>query len=173
VDLGECSKVLEKEAQVQSEGQHQAVTEIILFDRTVREDVPFLITRLAQSDMAQYMKKHGPFSFEDAYTLSLNTADAINNFHKKRIVVSDLQPANVLLFRARHGKLVGKLADFGGAVHLGIPEEYAIVSDDYAPPEFGNVRSNFLFDVYGWAAGIVYPAFTGHVGFPMPFGMRI
>lgn len=165
--------LLKKEAQIQNEVNHPYVSPVVLFDQSIQgnNDSPFLVTPLAKTDLAKYLKKHGPPSAEAAYSLCEGLADALNTFHKNGIVVSDIQPANILLYKdPKDARLTGKLSDFGGAAHINRNDEYLLATGDYEAPEFHTqARPQPTLDQYGWAAGIVHPVFTGRLGRPQPF----
>lgn len=168
-------RIIEKEAAIQAEVTHPAVTPIVVFDRTKTRygTTPFIIMPLAATDLKRYIRDRGALPPKEAYRLSLQSAQAIQSFHAKGIVVSDIQPANILFFRRPNGEMQGKLADFGGAAHIDNPFEEILGSDNYVAPEFDDAAPNVLLDQYAWAAGAVHPSFTGRLGSPRAFALDV
>jgi len=159
----------EREAELQQIVHHQGITPVVLFDRTAVNGEPFLVTRLATSDLEMHVLLHGELPAESAYVLSETIAEALAALHNESIIFSDLKPSNVLLFKNRKGVMKGRLTDFGGAGYSDRPN--TLVADkNYKAPEFDETvhseRAEFTLDQYGWAKGIVGPSFTGQLGKP-------
>lgn len=178
-------QILTKEAIIQQElSPHPHISPVVLFDRC-RDDLspievsPFIVSPRASTDLSKFIRRKGALLFDQAYSLSEKLGGALAAAHSKNIVVCDLKPENVLLDLDRNAsRITGKLTDFGGAAHIGNIDELWFADWDYAAPEFHEIpspvdHSNLKVDQYGWASGIVYPSFTGHMGSPQPFQKTI
>jgi serine/threonine protein kinase len=159
--------IIRKEGAIQSEMAHAHIAPVVLFDAYTNEsgrEIPFIVTPLAQTDLQAYLDKRGPLPPEQALALSEQIAGALDAIHKKDVIFSDMKPSNVLLYKSADNAILGRVTDFGGAIHTDFPKgEYPWVSPAYAAPEASLKVSELTTaaDQYGWVMGVVYPALIG------------
>ncbi|HMA94886.1 MAG TPA: serine/threonine-protein kinase, partial [Polyangiaceae bacterium] len=81
---------------------------------TLSTGVPYLVMEyLEGGDLAQWLKKHGRMSIEQAVEFVLQALEAIADAHGLGIVHRDLKPANLFCVRRSDGLFSIKLLDFG------------------------------------------------------------
>ncbi|MBK6406115.1 MAG: serine/threonine protein kinase [Holophagales bacterium] len=97
----------EREAQVLAQLQHPNIASIYGLEES--SGVRALVMELVEGeDLAERLKR-GPLPLEDALSVALQIADALEAAHEKGIVHRDLKPANVML--TSEGQV--KVLDFG------------------------------------------------------------
>ncbi len=159
-----------KEAAIQREVSHPNITPVVLFDYHrealfSQRGTPFMVTPLARTDLWNLVDDQ--ISPERAYALSEGVAHAVATLHDQGIVHADIKPKNILIYKHRRMGIAGKLADFGGAVHVNengaIREgEWFHMTHTYAAPEaIQSLSPTPAHDQYGWGLGVAYTAFTG------------
>lgn len=153
---------LVREAEIQKQFSHPHITPVVLFDVTVSDtNDPFLITPLAQTDLNRLVTEETPIVSEVAQSVSLQVASALDVIHEEGLTHGDIKPHNVLLDQTDSG-IIARLTDFGSAVQIGAYETNPVFATElYAAPERSGGVCSPEVDQYAWAAGVVYPSFTG------------
>ncbi|MCA9603318.1 MAG: serine/threonine-protein kinase [Polyangiales bacterium] len=131
---------------------------------------PFLVLEQVPGlRLDHFLEKHGPLSIDEAESLVLQIADALEHIHARGVTHRDLKPANILVERTR-GELHATLIDFGIASASwadSITEARQTLGTlKYMSPEqtFGvNAPSHFA-DLWGLTV-VAYECLAGRVPF--------
>jgi serine/threonine protein kinase len=91
-------------------------------------------------DVEELIREQGPLMPEDARSIVVQVAQALDYAHRMEMVHRDIKPSNILITR-QHGRCIAKLADLGLA-RGGLEDETRMTADgstvgtvDYMPPE--------------------------------------
>ncbi|RYE39679.1 MAG: hypothetical protein EOP24_43580 [Hyphomicrobiales bacterium] len=118
------------------------------------------------------IQRHGPLSLEDALTLGVKLAGALETAHRIGILHRDVKPSNILL--TEYGE--PKLTDFGIAHITGAFETATGIvtgSPAFTAPEVLKGSSpSVASDVYGLGATL-FSALTGHAAFERRSGEQL
>ncbi|KAI9015351.1 kinase-like domain-containing protein [Hyaloraphidium curvatum] len=81
------------------------------------DDPPMIACPLAAADLLNYLwkRREQPDYWKLAGGLLRDVAAGLAHCHGRSIIHADLKPTNVLVFEDNHGKVVAKIADFGGS----------------------------------------------------------
>lgn len=123
---------------------------------------PFFVMRyMAGGSLVDWLKKHGPFSLEDAAIIIEKLAAGLNYAHQKGIIHRDIKPDNVLFDKDNHPYLtdfgVAKLTEAGTSITSDEP----VGTPAYLSPEQledGDVDKRS--DIYSMGV-MVYEMLTG------------
>lgn len=77
----------------------------------------YVMEFLEGESLADYIKREGPLSFEQASYFLRPVAEAIAELHARHLTHYDIKPANIILTRGRDGKQWAVLIDFGLSKH--------------------------------------------------------
>ena len=122
----------------------------------------YIVMEYVEGDsLDQYMKKHGPLSFREAFELLQPIIQSLSQIHKNGLIHRDISPSNLIL--DKYGKL--KLIDFGTARTVRDEDEKSIsimLKPGFSPPEQYDPHGNQgpWSDVYSLCASI-YKLITG------------
>ncbi len=65
----------------------------------------FAMELVGGGNVAQHIKAHGPFAWENAVKIAIDVMEALAHAHQKGLVHGDVKPANILLSKDRRAKL--------------------------------------------------------------------
>lgn len=123
------------------------------------ERIFLVMEYLEGSDLADYLKEHGPLSLEHALRLLAPVSQALTQMHEQGLLHRDVSPDNILIPEAGSAKLI----DFGSALRVAAGAATTIVvKPGYAPPEqYASPEDQGTWtDTYALAATI-YQCLTG------------
>ena len=165
-------RVQEAEARLAARLNHHALT--TLFDAGIdisdpdRPQIHLVMERVPGHDLKHHLVHEGALTPGQVAELGLDITEGLQHLHLQGFLHRDIKPANVLLARSDIERTRGKLADFGIASIIGVPEdgEYTTGTAAYISPEQVEGRDpTVASDVY--ALGLVLlEALTGHVAYP-------
>lgn len=124
----------------------------------------YVMEYLEGESLADYVKRHGPLSEQEAVCIMRPIIDAVSFLHRNRITHLDIKPANIMLSKDAEGKARPVLIDFGLSKHYNADGTATSTinlqgySDGYAPVEQYVGISTFspASDVYSLAATILF-----------------
>ena len=160
-----------REARMAARVNHEAVLPI--FDHGTLDDGRLYLTmRLVEGpDLAELIEGRGRLSLQEAVSILLPIAEALEAAHERDLVHRDVKPSNVLL-EPHGGGWRPYLADFGlarpqkGSVKYTRTGEVLGTVDFMAPEQVhGNTTIDGRADVYAFGA-VLYNALTGQVPYP-------
>jgi eukaryotic-like serine/threonine-protein kinase len=161
-----------REARMAARVNHDAVLPI--FDHGTLDDGRlFLTMRLVEGpDLAELIARRGQLSLQEAVSILLPIAEALDAAHDEHLVHRDVKPSNVLL-EPHKGGWRPYLADFGlarpqkGNVKYTRTGQLLGTVDFMAPEQVrGNTAIDGRADVYAFG-GLLYNALTGEVPYPL------
>jgi serine/threonine protein kinase len=166
-------QIQEAEARLAAGMNHHALT--TLFDAgidTTDPDNPqvyLVMERIPGMDLRRHLKQDGPLTAAQLAYLGFDLAEGLQFVHEHGFLHRDIKPANVLIADRRlETRVRGKLADFGIASIIGLPDdgEYTTGTIAYLSPEQVDGQApTTASDIY--ALGLVLlEALTGQVAYP-------
>ena len=131
---------------------------------------PYIVMPYHSRDtLDSWIKGHGPLAVDEALTIGVRLAGALETAHRAGVLHRDVKPPNVLL--TTYGE--PQLSDFGIARIAGSRETAANIlvgSPSYTAPElFEGRAASIAADVYGLAA-TVFTLLCGEPPFPFRSG---
>jgi serine/threonine protein kinase len=157
--------LFEQEARILAALDHPNIAMIYSLERS--EDLSFITLQLVPGDTLAVRLTDGPLTLEDAISVALQTASALEAAHKKGVIHRDLKPANILV--TPDG--VVKVLDFGLAQMLrsdSLSEERAdhvTGTAGYMSPEQFQLRAPDVWtDIWSFGC-IIYECLTGTKAF--------
>ncbi|MBX3085576.1 MAG: protein kinase [Anaerolineae bacterium] len=154
----------EREAKMTATLEHVHILPVIDFGQA--NGYSYLVTRLLDQSLADYVQKTQPLALAEIARLLGQIADALDYAHQRQVVHRDLKPENVLMDNQKNCFL----ADFGIAylVEGGqtlTAEGMVIGTPAYmAPEQFGGERGTVASDIY--ALGVMlYEMVCGRLPF--------
>jgi serine/threonine protein kinase len=155
----------EQEARILAALDHPNIAMIYSLERA--EDVAFITLQLAAGDTLAVRLADGPLTIEEAISVGLQTASALEAAHKKGVVHRDLKPANIQV--TPDGEV--KVLDFGLAQMLtsdSLSEERVdrvTGTLGYMSPEQFQLRpSDIRMDIWSFGC-IIFECLTGTKAF--------
>lgn len=135
--------------------------------------IDFFTMELVEGEtLADYLRRHGPLSPEQARPLILQIASGLGALHDCEIVHRDLKPSNVLLQRVEAGVTRVVLTDFGIARFIGDGTAAATLqapimgTPDYmAPEQLTGKAAGAATDLFSFGI-LLYEMLTGAKPFP-------
>ncbi len=93
--------------------------------------------RVPGHDLKHHLAHEGALTPGQVAELGLDLTEGLQHLHQQGFLHRDIKPANVLLARSDIERTRGKLADFGIASIIGVPEdgEYTTGTAAYISPE--------------------------------------
>ena len=122
----------------------------------------YIIMQYLQGEsLREYIEKHGPLSFDEAYGMLRPVMESLERMHQEGLIHRDISPSN--LIRIKSGLV--KLIDFGTAREISSEGEKSLsvmLKPGFAPPEQYHSRApqGPWTDVYAMCASI-YKLITG------------
>jgi serine/threonine protein kinase len=157
--------LFEQEARILAALDHPNIAMIYSLERS--EDLSFITLQLVPGDTLAVRLTDGPLTLEDAISVALQTASALEAAHKKGVIHRDLKPANIQV--TPDG--VVKVLDFGLAQMLrsdSLSEERAdhvTGTAGYMSPEQFQLRAPDVWtDIWSFGC-IIYECLTGTKAF--------
>jgi serine/threonine protein kinase len=162
-------------------------TNIVTVEReneTEKFDEIYIILELLEGQtLKEYLTNTRPVPLLEAVLISEQIAEGLSEIHAQNVLYRDLKPANIMLTRARYGRLLVKIFDFGSVRLMGEAlEDYEVDltasmfvgSPLYASPEnCKNEPMDERSDIYSLGI-ILYEMLAGHPPFsPRPFAELI
>jgi len=153
----------EREARVTASLEHVHILPVIDFGQADEE--VYLVMRLFDQSLLDYIKKNSPLSLEEVSRLLTQIAEALTYAHEHGVVHRDLKPANVMLDNQKNCYL----SDFGiahlGSGHTLTVEGMIVGTPGYLSPEqIAGGSASASSDIY--ALGIMlYEMITGRLPF--------
>lgn len=155
----------EREGRTLARLNHPNIVSIVRFDRTRGPaSVPFyLMERLDGESLRRVLGRKPTLKLHVAIAITTDVLDALAHAHERKVVHRDIKPENVILHRARPGKAVAKLIDFGILKLLEAEEQQRLTAEGafigtyaYAPPEqiFGAWRVTPQSDL--WSVAVLF-----------------
>jgi len=135
---------------------------------------------LAGESLADRLRR-GPLTFDEAFTLLVDVAHALEAAHKEGIVHRDLKPDNIFLQANKRGDRVVKLLDFGiaklardGVGGLHTTKTGAQLGTPYymAPEQCLGREVDARADIYAFGV-VMFEIFTGRVPFLAPASVQV
>ena len=167
-DREDLATRMAKEARVLAQLAHENIVEVITAGVTADDwRLPFFVMeRLRGQSLRQVMEaRSAPLPWEASARIAINLLDALEHAHEQGIIHRDVKPENVFLHKARSGKVVVKLLDFGvmrvlkGTTRA--PGREFVGTPRYAPPEqLVGEPATAQSDVYA-AALVLYEMVSG------------
>jgi serine/threonine protein kinase len=153
-----------QEARAVNTIRHPNIVDIFAFGR-LPDRRHFLVMELLEGDTLFQRIWEGPLPLDLVLNVLLQTCDALEAAHLRRIAHLDLKPENVFLVPLPDGRTLVKLLDFGIARLLGVePREEGEFSGtpDYASPEQAAARPDIdhRSDIYSLGV-VAYELLTG------------
>jgi serine/threonine protein kinase len=131
-------------------------------------DTPYLVMELIEGeDLATRVERRGKLPEEEAVTLLIQVAEALQLAHQHRLIHRDVKPSNILITNEGEAKLtdLGLVKDFESTLELTRPMSGMGTPNYMAPEQFGDARNaTARCDVYSLGATL-YTAVTGLVPF--------
>ena len=103
---------LKREGKAAARIRHPNVVRVLRFDRTDDGNFFLLFELLKGSDLSDVFKARGQLPIDEAVTLTLAIADALEAAHAVDVIHRDLKPANIFLHEGAKGTEV-RVLDFG------------------------------------------------------------
>ena len=127
----------------------------------------FLVTELVDGgDLGRHLRRHGPYSAEDAARLGLQLVEALSVLHHRGVLHRDLKPANVLVCSTDEGLPTLRVADFGISrrFRAGVVEtlDVKLTPGFAAPEQFRRGTLTPATDVFA-LGGILFTIATGGI----------
>jgi hypothetical protein len=128
---------------------------------------PYLVMELAPSSLAQRIASDGPLPWQDAVTLGVRLAGALETAHRARLLHRDVKPENVLL--TAFGEW--RLADFGLArlTDDTLSRDVTATVTHAAPELLEGAPASVASDVYALGSTL-FVALTGSPAFTLADG---
>lgn len=104
---------LQKEAKALAKLNHHAITTILDFGLTEKEEPYLIMEYLDGYSFEEYLEKRGKLSLEEAFPIFEQIAQALQYSHGKGIIHRDLKPSNILLIKSDTNSPSIKIIDFG------------------------------------------------------------
>jgi serine/threonine-protein kinase len=161
-----------QEARAVNQIGHRNIVDIFGFGELTDGRQYIIMELLAGESLAERLRK-GPMSWDEAFTLLIDVAGALEAAHKEGIVHRDLKPDNIFLAANRRGDRVVKLLDFGIAklAHGGVgglhtTKTGAQIGTPYymAPEQCLGREVDARADLYSYGV-VMFEIFTGRVPF--------
>lgn len=131
----------------------------------------FLVMEFLDGETLADRLAKGPLPLDDAMTIGIAVADALDKAHRQGVIHRDLKPANVMLVRsgASAGPPVPKLLDFGlatsraalpAASNLTLPGMIIGTMQYMAPEQFDGVEADRRTDIFAFGV-VMHEMVTG------------
>lgn len=105
----------EREARSLGKLDHAGIVKIYTMG-VDREICPYYVMELIEGEtLSDYLNKHNRFSVEQAISVFMQVASALDCAHRNAIIHRDLKPSNIMLLPTKSDSLSVKLVDFGVA----------------------------------------------------------
>lgn len=161
-DDGYCERFRQEIATMASL-KHRHILPVLEYGE--EDDWYYLVTPYIADGTLQDRLQKGRLTLDEAGTLLVQLASALQFAHEHGVIHRDIKPSNVLLKDGQHLYL----ADFGLVKQIGVRNNltlsgYMIGTPDYMAPELADQDATPYSDIY--ALGIlIYQALTGYVPF--------
>jgi Tol biopolymer transport system component len=172
----------EREAKAVSALNHPGIC--TLYDVGREGDLDYLVMEFCEGETLQARLERGALKVEDAMSIAIEVADAIDKAHRAGIVHRDLKPGNIVIVKsgaAEKGVPLTKLLDFGlaktvapviGLVHSGAPTTPNLTAEGtilgtvqyMAPEQLEGHEADFRSDIFAFGA-VTYEMLTGRRAF--------
>lgn len=127
----------------------------------------YVVEYLRGETLDEYVKAHGPLSFEEAREVLAPIFDAVRTLHSQHMIHTDISPRHIR-FQVKNGTKIPVLFNLYYTIHFRDDnmQTWAMsaphCTEGYAPPEQYTTISNFYpqTDIYALAATLVF-ALTG------------
>ena len=134
------------------------------------EDKKFLciVTTLMDTNLQEYVEKHGCLSEEQAKFVFANLTNAIDFCHKNKVIHRDIKPGNVLLKLDKNSNIIDViLSDFGQSCPLDTYDDDKYYGTYYyMAPEIISLNTRYNEKVDLWSLGcVLFFCLTGDVPF--------
>lgn len=155
-NLDHCKQAadfLRREVEIIVKFTHKNVVKVFEAGET-NHGIPFIAMELLQGEtLDQILKTNKKFSLEEAASLCVQIAEALEYMHAQGIVHRDIKPANVMLVENEAGQYEVKIFDFGISMSIVEDELDKELSSSgsllYATPEqFAEQAPSIRSDVY-------------------------
>jgi hypothetical protein len=140
---------LRREAQVGIRLRHENI--VTLYELGEAGGTYFLVMEFVEGiDLSEHVQRHGPLTPDEARSVLVQVARALDYAHRQGVVHRDIKPANLLLTRP-DGRFLVKLVDLGLARQAQqedfrlTREGYTVGTVDYLAPE--QARDSGLADI--------------------------
>ena len=140
----------------------------VLHDIGTESGVAFLVMEYMEGETLADRLARGPLTLDEAMTVAIAIADALDKAHRKGVIHRDLKPANVMLTGSGP-----KLLDFGlaksqaalpAASNLTIPGMVLGTLQYMAPEQFDGVEADRRSDIFAFGV-VVHEMITGKKAF--------
>ena len=142
-----------------------------LHDTGTDNGIAFLVMEYMEGETLAERLTRGALSLDEAMTVGIAIADALDKAHRKGVIHRDLKPANVMLVRSSglSGLPVAKLLDFGlaksqaplpAASNLTIPGMILGTMQYMAPEQFDGAEADRRTDIFAFGV-LMHEMITG------------
>jgi serine/threonine-protein kinase len=166
----------EREARAISSLNHTHIC--TLYDVGHHDGTDYLVMELLDGQTLGDRLRKGALPIDQALTVAIHIADALDAAHRRGIIHRDLKPANIFLARSgTSGPPIAKLLDFGiakvtveasvSAAVATLTSEGAVVGTLHymAPEQLEGRDADARSDLFAFGA-VLYETFTGRRAFP-------
>jgi Tol biopolymer transport system component len=135
------------------------------------DEIDFLVMEFLDGETLADRLAKGPLPLDDAMTIGIAIADALDKAHRQGVIHRDLKPANVMLVRGggSSGPSIPKLLDFGlatsraalpAASNLTLPGMIIGTMQYMAPEQFDGVEADRRTDIFAFGV-VLHEMVTG------------